>query len=230
MIIKPISWSFTSLEHAKQCLRSYHEIRVLKNFKEKEGEELLWGNRVHAAFAEALTKGTPLPLGMELWEPLIDKFRTVRGTLYVEQQYALTQGYQPCNWRDWDNAWVRAIVDALWIHGPVAKAVDWKTGKRKPKSDQLALIALHIFHHYPEVQEVRTMFMWLKTMEKDEEKYVRDDIPKLWQLFALDLKKLKYAFDHDEWPATTNGLCRSFCPVLTCSFNGRSPYATVGKK
>lgn len=223
MVIKPISWSFTSLEHAKQCLRSYHEIRVLKNFKEKEGEDLLWGNRVHAAFAEALVNGTALPLGMELWEPLVDKFRTVRGMLYVEQKYALTQGYQPCDWFD-KATWVRAIVDALWIHGPVAKAVDWKTGKRKPKSDQLALTALHIFHHYPEVQEVRTMFMWLKTMEKDEEKYVRADIPKLWQLFALGLTKLKYAFEHDEWPATTSGLCAQYCPVLTCNFNGKRSY------
>lgn len=223
MIIKPISWSFTSLEHSEQCLRSYHEIRVLKNFKQKEGEDLLWGNRVHAAFAEALVKSTALPLGMELWEPLVAQFRGLKGTLFVEQQMALTAGFQPCEWFD-KATWVRAIIDALWLDGPVAKAVDWKTGKRKPKSEQLALSALQIFHHHPEVQEVRTMFVWLKTMETDQEKYTRAQIPELWQLFATALQHLKYAFDHDEWPATTSGLCAQYCPVLTCNFNGKRNY------
>ncbi len=221
MTVKPISWSFTSIEHFKQCARSYHEIRVLKNFQEEEGEQLIWGNRVHAAFAAALDKGVLLPQGMELWQPLVEQFRRLRGKLYVEQQLALTEGFVPCAWKDWGHAWVRGVIDALWIDGTVAKAVDWKTGKRKPKSDQLALFALLVFQHYPEVQEVRTMFVWLKTVEQDKDRFVRADIPALWQRFIPDLHRLKNAFTQDQWPATTSGLCAKHCPVLTCSFNGK---------
>lgn len=218
-VIKPISWSFTSIEHSEQCLRSYHEIRVLKNFKQEEGESLLWGNRVHDAFAQALGKGTALPAGMELWQGVVETFRALTGTMYVEQQIALTEGFQPCAWFD-KTAWVRGVIDALWIDGAVAKAVDWKTGKRKPNSDQLALFALLVFHTYPQVNEVRTMFVWLKTLEKDRDTFTRVQVPELWNRFTPKIRRLINAFKTNEWPAKNSGLCRKHCPVVTCSFNG----------
>ncbi len=218
---KPISWSFTALEHYKQCPKAYYEIRVLKNFKEEEGEALLWGNRVHTALAWALENKTPfMPQGMEIWEPMVQQFLQLKGDLKVEQQLALDEGFKPCKWFA-KEAWVRGVVDALWVDGTVVKAVDWKTGKRKPKSDQLALFALLIFHHFPQVQEVRTMFVWLKTLEQDQAKYIRTDVPSLWQLFTPDLQRLKYAHQQGQWPPRSSGLCAKHCPVVTCSFNGR---------
>lgn len=221
-MIKPFAWSFTSLEHSKQCLRSYHEIRVLKNFKHEQNEVSIWGDRVHKAFDAALKHGVPfLPEGMTLWEPVLVQFLQLKGQLQSEVELALTQGFQPCDW--WaEDVWVRGIIDALWIDGPVAKAVDWKTGKRKPRSDQLALFALLIFHTYPEVQEVRTMFIWLKTLQNDKEVFKREEIPQLWQRFIPDLHRLKNAHDTNAWPPTTSGLCRAHCPVVTCSFNGNA--------
>lgn len=215
-----ISWSHTSLEHSEQCLRSYHEIRVLKNFKQSEGESLIWGNRCHSAFEHALRDGTPLPEGMTLWQDTIEQFRGLKGVLQVEQQLAITQGFLPCDWWAKD-AWCRAKVDAMWLDGHVLKEVDWKFGKRKPDSDQLALSALLAFHHYPEVTQVRSMFVWMKTLQKDREDFTRDQIPKLWQRFTPKLRRLMQAFDTDVWPARTSGLCAQHCPVLTCNFNGK---------
>jgi hypothetical protein len=140
--------------------------------------------------------------------------------LYVEQQLALTEGFRPCAWFAPDT-WVRGVIDALWIDGTVAKAVDWKTGRRKPNSDQLALFALLVFHHYPRVQEVRTMFVWLKTLEQDKNKFTREQIPELWQRFIPDLHRLKNAHDVEQWPARTSGLCAKHCVVVTCPFNGK---------
>lgn len=221
MTVKPISWSFTSLEHSKQCLRSYHEIRVLRNFKQEEGEALIWGNRCHKAFELALRDNIPLPEGMTLWQPTIEQFRGLHGTLLVEQEFALTEGFQPCGY--WDkNVWCRGKADALWLDRHVAKAVDWKFGKRKPDSDQLALMALCVFHHHPEVDEVRTLFMWMKSLQRDREDFFRKDIPALWQRFIPDLHRLKQAFQTDTWPARTSGLCRNHCPVVTCSYNGNA--------
>jgi len=224
MVIKPIAWSHTALSQFKTCPRQYHEMRVLKNFKDEKGESAIWGDRVHKAFEAALKNGVPfLPQGMELWEPLMEQFLALKGTLHVENQLAITQGFQPCEWFA-EDAWCRGIIDALWIDGTMAKAVDWKTGKRKPNSDQLALFALLTFHHHPEVQTVRTMFVWLKTLETDKDEFTREDIPALWNRFIPDLHRLKQAHDLDTWPARTSGLCAKWCSVLTCAYNGKRSY------
>jgi hypothetical protein len=216
------SWSFTSLQQFRNCPRQYHEVRVLKNFKEEEGEHLIWGNRVHAAFAQALEpQATPLPTGMEMWQPIVEQFRALKGQCRVENMLAVDKDFRPSGWRDWSNTWCRGIVDAMWLRDDgVAVAVDWKTGKRKPNSDQLALFALLIFAHHPEVRVVRSMFVWLKTAQKDREDFTRERIPELWQLFMTDLQRLDNCMTTDTWVPRTSGLC-NFCPVSTCAYQGK---------
>lgn len=216
-----IAWSFSSLSDYRTCPRQYHEVRVLKHFKQEDTTHNIWGNRVHEAIAEALGNGSRLPADMDVWNPLIDGFRRLRGTLSVENQLALTEGFQPCAWFA-PNTWVRGIIDALWIRSDgVAQAVDWKTGKRKVNSDQLALFALLTFHHHPHVQEVRTMYVWLKTGQSDPVTYKREQIPELWQLFLTDVKRLESCMQTGTWVPKTSGLCSEWCPVVTCQFNGK---------
>ena len=215
------AWSFTSLGMFRTCPKQYEEVRVLKNFVEVRDEKALWGDRVHKAIEAALRDGTPLPYGMDVYEPVVAKFRTLRGTLHVENQLAITEGFQPCEWFD-KQTWCRGIIDALWIDGVVAKAVDWKTGKFKPNSDQLVLFALLVSHHYPEVQEVRTMFMWLKTGQSGKvAKFTRDQIPKMWEPFMIDVQRLRNCMDTSTWVPKTSGLCSQWCPVVTCQYNGK---------
>lgn len=222
MIVKPISWSFSALEQFRNCPKQYQEVRVLKNFKEEYTDERRWGDRVHKALADYLMGAiVVLPEGMTVWQTIADQFKGLTGTLYAENQFAIDAGFKPCNWKDWDNAWLRGIVDALWINGTVAKAIDWKTGKRKPNSDQLALFALLVFCHFPQVQTVRTMFVWLKTADKDREDFTREDIPRLWSLFTNDLQRLKNCMETNTWIPKTSGLCSAWCPVVTCQYNGK---------
>lgn len=217
-----IAWSFSPLTQYRNCPKQYQEVRIFKNFADtdRESEGLIWGNRVHKAVQDALTVGTPLPTGMDMWTDIVEQFRKTKGTLYVEQQYAITEGFQPCDWFS-KQTWCRAIVDALWIDGAVAKAVDWKTGKKKPGSDQLALMAGVIFCHYPQVEEVRTLYVWLKTGQVTSETFYRKDIPTIWQLFLPDVKRLENAVATGTFPPRTSGLCSQWCPVVTCQFNGK---------
>lgn len=214
------AWSFSSLSQFRNCPKQFHEVRILKNFVEEQGEHAAWGDRVHESFELALKTSTPLPMGMEVWQQVVDQFRGLPGVPSFELQLALDSGFRPCEWFG-KNVWCRGIVDALWIDGDVARAVDWKTGKRKPNSDQLALFALLVFHHYPQVQTVRTMFVWLKTFQQDQDTFTRDQIPMLWQKFVPDLRRLEAAHQQNTWPARTSGLCNAHCPVVTCSFNGK---------
>ena len=217
------AWSFSSLEQFRNCPKQYQEVRVLKNFKEDDTVEWrVWGNRVHEALALALKNNTKLPPDMDVWSSLIDKFRKLKGRLLTEQQMALTEGFQPCEWYGGSRVWVRGIIDALWLREDgVAQAVDWKTGKRKLNSDQLALFALLVFHHYPQVHECRTMFVWLKTGQGDAVTYKRSQIAELWQLFMTDVQRLESCMGSNTWVPRTSGLCSEWCPVVTCQYNGK---------
>lgn len=217
-----VAWSFSSREMYNTCPKQYQEVRVLKNFVDDPNTEWrIWGNRVHKAMELALRDGTPLPEGMTMWQNIADQFRALKGTLYTEQQLAIDEAFQPCDWFS-KTTWCRFIVDAMWIDGDVAKAIDWKTGKPKVGSDQLALMALGILHHHPQVQEVRTRFVWLKngTTSKTET-FKREQMPQLWQIFLTDIKRLESSLATNTWVPKTSGLCSQWCPVVTCQFNGK---------
>jgi len=221
------AWSFSSIEQYRNCPKQYQEVRILKNWREEETEERRWGNRVHDALKECLQKGTPLPSGMEVWQGIADQFKKVKGKLLAEQELALDENWKPCPWfkdRHDPNAqdpWVRVILDAAWIDGTVGKCIDWKTGKPKRGSDQLALFALVMFAYYPQLTEVRTGFVWLKNGTVTWEKFKREDVPKMWALYATDIQRLENAHQSGVFPVKTSGLCNNHCPVVTCQFNGK---------
>ena len=100
----------------------------------------------------------------------------------------------------------------------VAYALDWKTGKRKPDSQQLRLFALLVFAHYPHVQECKTEFVWLKTGERDDAVYRREQEAEMWQPFLPSLARYNAAFKQEMWAPRKSGLCRGWCPVTSCEF------------
>jgi len=220
VVAKPISWSYSALDNFLQCPKQYAEIRVFKNFADLNTEHRDWGNHVHQCIARSLMQNIPLPSDMEQWQPIVEQFRKLKGTLIVEQQWGFDRNLATCDWFD-KSTWLRVIIDALWIAGPVAKVVDWKTGKRRFGSHQLELNAAATFARFPEVQEVRTMFVWLKSFQKDDETYQRKDLPQLWNRFLPDVQRLEYAHKTQTWVPKTSGLCNAHCPVTTCSFNGK---------
>lgn len=217
---KPVAWSYSALDQFLTCPKQYAEIRVFKNFTEPNTEQRDWGNHVHQCIALALKEGKPLPPDMDQWQPIVDQFSKLKGELIVEQQWAFDHGLQSCEWFSKDT-WLRVIVDALWIDGKVAKVVDWKTGKRRFGSHQLELFAAAVFARYPQVQEVRSMFVWLKSFQKDAETFKRSEVTKLWNRFLPDVHRLEYAHKTMTWIPKTSGLCNAHCPVTTCTFNGR---------
>lgn len=90
------------------------------------------------------------------------------------------------------------------------------TGKRKPNSRQLKLFALLVFMHHPQINTVKTEFVWLKTGERDAETYTRDQEAELWQEFVPSLARFKAAFKAEVFPPRTSGLCNGWCPVTQC--------------
>lgn len=214
--MQPLPWSFSTLNRFVTCPRQYHAIHVVKRIKDVEGEAAKWGNAVHSAIEHTLKDEQPLPKEMEQFQDYVDSIRARPGKMLVENQLALNKQLQPTNFFAKD-VWVRGKADVIHINGDVATGLDHKTGKRKASS-QMVLMALLMFHHYPEVQKIKTAFCWLKTGEIDTDEYTRAEIDTMWQVFVKDLDQYRRAFHSDTWQPRQSGLCAGWCPVTDCEY------------
>lgn len=212
-----IAWSFSALGEFVNCPYKYWAVKVGKivsdvNVYNKAGDDY------HQQFEQYLTRGTKLEDSLQRFAPMLDKFRRAPGQLLVEQQFCLDQNYQPCGYKDWNNAWVRGAADVMVLNGTVASVVDWKFGKVKKDPEQLSLLSALVFHHYPQVQQVRGAYVYANHDKVVPFDFARSQLTDIWNHFLPDVNKLVVAKTKDEWPKTPNPLC-GWCPVKTCQYN-----------
>lgn len=203
-------WSFSSLTAFETCPRRYYLTRVSKEVVEKDTEATLWGKTVHAAL-EARINGAPLEPEFAHYEQFIAPLERI-GKPIAEMQVALTRGFDRTEW-DASNAWVRGIIDVHVVVGNTGVALDWKTGKPKSDIDQLKLFSALLFHIYPELEQVRTGYVWLAYDKLTSELFDRSQLGEIWGSFMPRVARLEAAFEKDKWPAKPGGLCRAWCPV-----------------
>jgi hypothetical protein len=213
-------WSYSSLNAYRTCPRQFHEVRLLRAWPVEETEQSKWGTEVHKAIEERILNGTELPENMRQFQPIVDRFRSATGEIFAERKVALDREKQPVDF-DSESAWVRAIIDCLILQKTKALAIDWKTGKRKPIPIQLLITSAILFHIYPELEKVVTTFVWLSQDVMDIEVVYRKDANKIWDLVSKDLKEMEWSFETGKWPERPSGLCKAWCPVITCQHNGR---------
>jgi hypothetical protein len=217
---KPFAWSYSRLKNFEACPLRHYEIDIAKNIKEEEeSENLTWGNAVHKALARRLSLGTPLPESMVAYEKWCERIGDGSGRILVEQKLAISGDFGPTGYFD-GNVWYRSIADVIKIMGPVALAVDWKTGKVLEDGVQLALMAACIFAHYPAVKKLRTEFIWLKEDCTTREDFNRDQMAVMWRNIWHRIEELEAAHKTQNYPAKPGRLCRKWCPVTTCKHHG----------
>jgi hypothetical protein len=211
------SWTYSQLESFETCPKKFYHLKVARDIVEEQGPHAEWGTRVHTALEEYVKKGDALPDGMTQWAPLMDKITRLPGEKLTEFKFALDKNFQPAEWKQ---SWTRGIADLLVIKDDKAVVMDYKTGKRKI-TEQLDLYAAYTFAYYPEVKTVTTAFVWLKEKKIDKTPIKREDTPIIWQKLIPRVRKLESAYERDSWPERPSGLCRGWCPVLSCKFNGK---------
>ncbi|NCC32429.1 MAG: hypothetical protein EOM24_10465 [Chloroflexia bacterium] len=214
------AWSYTALTSYETCPKRHYETRVAKRIVEPESEQLQWGNRVHKAIEARIKTGAPLPAGMEQWEALIAKLVAVKGWTLAESQYALTAERATASWFG-KNVWLRCVIDFGKMTDRSILALDWKTGKPKPDADQLMLFAGVMMAVYPAIEKVVTGYVWLKDQQITKETFHRDDVETIWNAFLPRVARLDEAHATNNWPARPSGLCRAWCPVVSCEHNGQ---------
>lgn len=218
---KPFTWSFSKLKNYETCPKRHYEVDLAKNFVEEDSGQLVWGNKVHTGMAARLgPKKVPLPADMSLFEPWAAKVEGGIGVLYVEQKYAITKDFQKCDYFS-PMVWYRGIGDVVRIADRVGLVLDWKTGKIKEDSVQLALTAQCLFSHYPELRKVRSVYAWLQEDAETSEVFDRADMAELWTGLLDRVWQLQNAYDTQAYPPKPGGLCKRYCPVISCPYHGK---------
>ena len=227
------AWSYSALTSFETCPRKYHATRIAKTVSDPPGAAALVGTAAHKVLELRAANGTPIPKTIQVttaqgeteilpttgWEEKMAKILAMEGEVITERQIALDSRLCETGWFDKD-VWVRGVIDLGIIRGTKALALDHKTGKRKPDSDQLMLFAALMMHVWPQIEEVITGFLWLKENKIDKDKFTRADISRIWDHFVPRVRRLEHAHETDTWPAKPSGLCKRYCPVSACEFCG----------
>ena len=99
----------------------------------------------------------------------------------------------------------------------LARIVDYKTGKKKAKWEQLAMNAVHTFASHPEIERIDARFYWTVDQSEDRKVWGRAEIPMLWDMVLGDLRQYAEAFKTETWQPRQSGLCKGWCPVTKCN-------------
>ena len=219
-----IKWSHSSLKQFETCARQYHEIKVLKKWPFEQGEQALYGEKLHLAAELYVKDGTPIPPEYAFIKPVIDALLTKKGEKLPEFEMALDEQLNVVDWKA-DNVWVRGIADLLIIdeEDGIAWCIDYKTGSDKyPDKNQLDLMALMVFKHFPAITEVRGALLFVVKNSIVKHKVTREDEEKLWWKYRERVASISGCMDTGVWRPKQSGLCKKYCAVLTCEYNGRT--------
>jgi hypothetical protein len=217
---KPIAWSFSVLDSFETCPRRHNLTKVAKIVQQDPpSQQIQWGRDAHTALENRMAGTAPLPAALQHYEPLVQKLTSKHGKRLNETKFAIDKNFKPCSWRA-PTTWCRVIVDTGIVGTTSAFLADWKTGNRKPNSDQLKLSAAVGFAHYPHLESIHTAFIWLKEKKLDSEMFTHEQVQTIWNDFLPRVKRLELAHQTNTWQPRPSGLCGKWCPVTKqhCEF------------
>lgn len=219
--MKKMPVSFSRLNTFEQCGRKFEYLYVLKSVQDLGSVHTEYGTRVHEGlenYAKALLSEEPVVadaiVALEGKHseaakhfPLVAKLVAKPGDKYFEHQMSLNGDKEPCDWFA-DDVWLRGIADVLVVDGDTAYVFDWKTGKVKDDPSQMQVFALLTMIHFPQVQIVKTCFVWLAHDQTTSATYTRRMLPHLWTALGPRFDRLQDAVELGVFKATPSPLCK----------------------
>lgn len=221
MSVMPLS--FSRLSTFEQCPAQFDYLYVSKRVQGTSNEASEYGDRVHKVL-EAKGRGT-LDTGtlslegqqtLDRWGSVVDKIMARPGEKMFEHQMAVNRQLQPVDWFAKD-VWIRSIADVLVVDGDTAYCLDYKTGKVKDNPTQLQLFAAMVMWHFPQVNTVKTSFIWLKFDQVTNAKYERRFLGALWSALEPRFDKVQEIIDLGVFKTKPSPLCpwcaaKDLCP------------------
>jgi CRISPR/Cas system-associated exonuclease Cas4 (RecB family) len=220
-----VPWSYSKLKAFETCPKQFYHVKVLKQYPQKETDAMRYGTDVHLACEEYIRDDKPLPKKYAYCQPILDALRKKDGVKLCEYELGVTEQMEPCGFKD-EDVWFRGIADLLIIDrdNKLAWVIDYKTGKSAKYADtnQLDLMALAVFRHFPDIDRVRGGLVFLVANKLIKKTVHRDDAMNLWGQYLDRQNQMTIASDNDVWNAHPSGLCYRHCDVLECAHNGRN--------
>lgn len=215
-------WSFSSIKDAETCLRKYHEVRVLKRYPREETEQTLYGTQLHKVAENFILYNEALPKDFAFMQPMLDAIKAMPGDKLCEWKMGVTEDLKPCDFFA-PSVWCRGVADLI-VMAPdrtTARCFDYKSGNNKyPDTDQLLLMALLIFAHFPTVQSVSGGLLFVLKGTVAKHRITREQMEKAWWRWRERVARIGAAEANNHWPPKQSGLCKKYCPVSTCEFHG----------
>jgi hypothetical protein len=215
-----VVWSHSSLKDFEGCARRYHEIKVLKKYKFQETDATRYGTDLHKAAEDYLADGVVLPSRFAFVKDVLDVLDKKPGRKLTEHKMALTEKLRPCEWGAPD-VWVRGIADLLIIDDEnlTAWVVDYKTGNnRYPDREQLVLMSLLVFAHFPHIRQVRSALLFVVKNDMVKHNMSVDETKDEWQRYRERSARISACIDSGVWNPKQTPLC-GWCAVKSCEFN-----------
>lgn len=216
-------FSYSSLKQFETCPRQYAEITVHRNYKNvftsPKGD---YGDRLHKAADAYIHHGGTLDAEFQFLKPTLDILRTFDGNRYTEHKMGVSMDGEALEWNS-PQRWFQGIADLVLISDkPVARVLDYKTGDhRYADTDQLELMSLLIFAHFPHVKFVKGRLLFVLSQQIRDRNVDVKEKERLWQKYRERDAKRIGAIEANNFPAKESGLCRKHCVVLSCPHNGR---------
>jgi hypothetical protein len=212
-----MAYSYSGLKEFSTCQRKYYETRVIKIHPRQETDATRYGTEVHLALEEFVRDGKPLGPHERFYD-LATSIKNMAGDKFTEMELAVDHTLNPCEFDD-PNAFIRGIADVVVLNHDKTKAycLDYKTGGHKyPDKDQLELMSLLLFRHYPELQEVKGALLFILHDKTVTEVYHRRDAKVKWVIWLNKVERIEEAHDVSVWNENPSGLCKGYCPCNTC--------------
>jgi RecB family exonuclease len=221
--------SFSRLSTFEQCPAQFDYLYVSKRVQSTSNEAADYGDRVHKVLeayglcktdeervAMRATEALEEKQTLDTWGGVVDKILSRPGDKYFEFQMAVNTDLQPVDWFAKD-VWIRSIADVLVVDGDTAYCIDYKTGKVKDNPTQLQLFAAMVMWHFPQVNTVKTSFVWLRFNETTNSKYERRFLDALWRGLRPRFDAVQETIDLGVYKTKPSGLCpwcpaKGFCP------------------
>ena len=218
-----VVWSFSSLKTFQQCPRKYYHTKVAKDIVEPDTTATLYGKSAHTVAEEYIRDGKPIPPQFMFAKNALDNLKQLEGEKHCELEMGLTENLEPCDFKD-PNVWWRGVADLAIINGEEGRCLDYKTGKsaKYADTDQLELMALAMFKHFPQVEKVKGALFFVVSKNFIKDSYAGENQDKMWARWLAEFNKLKFAYENNIWNPRPSGLCKKHCLVLECPHNGRN--------
>lgn len=217
-----IPFSHSSLKSFETCAAKHHAEKVIKLYPFTDSVYTIYGKELHKAAEEYVKDDAPIPAKFGFMKELLDTLKAKPGRKFCEHEMGVTKELKPTGFKA-EDVWCRGIADLLIVDDDslTATVVDYKSGSDKyPDKDQLVLMALLVFAHFPHIRLVKggLLFVVKDTMVKHKVELAQAQDH--WQDYRERVGRLEEAFATGVWRPKPSGLCRRHCPVETCPYHG----------